>query len=244
MLPFAVIAPFVKNARKPASPKNPYRMFEKMGSKALSGWLDLLRDVRDATQESLFFQIYGSMVALGITGTKLEERVEAKVDPRELPFVKEALSVIDKGGYPEAIARIGVLVGKGADAIPLQRLELADKFIHSDKIVSKMSEDELRRIRNEQVVIVEFEPERALESLPVLLDNHADKQKLLLILERAKAEIELNEKQTAILERIHKVLGSPSPGIKTDSVGKTVRPIRSKKVKESTKRVRQNLRLK
>jgi hypothetical protein len=241
MWAFAVITPFVKNARKPASQENPYRMFEKMGSKAVSAWLDLIRDLRDATQESLFFQIYGSMVALGVPGTKLEEGVEDKVDPRELPFVKEALSVIDKGGYPEAIARIAALVGKGAEAIPLQRLELADKFIHSDEIVAKMSEDEVRRIRNEQVIIVEFEPKLALESLPILLANHADKQRLLSALERVTADIEPNQKQTAILGKIHKVLGSPSPDFKSESVGKRVRPIRSKKLKESTKRVRQNL---
>ncbi|HWP90720.1 MAG TPA: DUF3141 domain-containing protein [Thermodesulfobacteriota bacterium] len=238
MWPLAVITPFVKNSRKPSYPENPYKMFEKMGSKAVSAWLDLLRDLRDASQESLFFQIYGSMVALGVTGTKWEEGVEAKVDPRELPFVKEALSVIDKGGYPEALARIAVLVGTGAEAIPLHRLELADKFIRSDEVVSKMSEDERRRIRNEQVVIVEFEPKRALESLPVLLANHGDKEKMLSILERVKADFELNQKQRAILEKIGKVLGSPAPDFKIGSVEKGVRPIPPKKMKASTRRVR------
>jgi hypothetical protein len=240
MWPVEVMTPFVKNTRKPSSPENPYRMFEKMGSKAVSAWLDLLRDLRDATQESLFFQVYGSMVALGVAETKWEEGVEARVNARELPFVKEALSVIDKGGYPEAIARIAALVGKGVDAIPLYRLELADRFIRSDESLSQMSENELRRIRNEQVVIVEFEPKRALESLPVLLSNRADKQKVLSIMERARADMGLNPKQTAILEKIRKALGEPSPAFGRDIVGKKVRSIGSKKVRRSTRKVRKS----
>jgi hypothetical protein len=241
MWPFSVIAPFVKHARKPTSPENPYRMFEKMGSKIVSAWLDLIRDMRDATQESLFFQIYGSMVALGASGAKFDQEVEEKVVPRELPFVKEALTRIDKGGYPEAIARIAVLVGKEAEAIPVQRLEFADKFIRSDEIVSKMSEDELRRIRNEQVVIVEFEPRRALDSLPHLLANDGDKKKVLLVLQRAIAELGLNQKQIAIMEKIRKVLGSRSSEFDTGSVRRKIYPIGPNKVKKSTRRVRKNL---
>lgn len=241
MWPFAVTAPFVKIERKPASPENPYRMFEKMGSKIVSAWLDLIRDMRDATQESLFFQIYGSMVALGASGAKFDQEVEEKVVPRELPFVKEALTGIDKGGYPEAIARIAALVGKEAEAIPVQRLEFADKFIRSDKIVSKMSEDELRRIRDEQVVIVEFEPRRALDSLPNLLANDAVKQKVLLVLEKVIAELGLNQKQISIIEKIRKVLGSRSSEFERGSVRGKIYPIRPNKVKKSTKRVKQNL---
>jgi pimeloyl-ACP methyl ester carboxylesterase len=241
MWPFAAISPSVKNTRKPASSKNPYRMFEKMGSKAVSAWLDLVRDVRDATLESLFFQIYGSMVAFDIPGAKIYEEAEDKIDPRELPFVKEALSAIDKGGYAEAIARIAILVGREAEVIPIRRLEFVDKLIHSDEIMSKMSEDELRRTRNEQGVIVEFEPRHALESLPGLLTNDADKQKVLSILERAKAELGLNQKQIAIIEKVRKLVGSSSPAFRRDSFGKRARPIRPKKLKESTKGVRQNL---
>jgi len=240
MWPFAAISRFVKNTRKPASPENPYRMFEKMGSKAVSAWLDLVRNLRDATQESLFFQIYGGMVALGDIEPRPEEVVEAKVETRELPFVKEALTAIDRGGYPEAIARIAILVGREAEVIPFRRLEIVDKLIQSDDIISKMSEDELRRIRNEQVVIVEFEPRRALDSLPHLLANDADKQKVFLLLERAKAELGLNQKQMTIIEKIRKILGSQSPKLERGSAGTGIHPIRPYKVKKSARRVQQN----
>ncbi len=241
---FAATARLVEKTRKPTSPENPYRMLEKIGSNAVSAFLDLLRDMRDATLESLFFQIYGSMVALGLSGAKFDQEVGEKVDPRELPFVKEALTRIGKGGYPEAIARIATLVGREAEVIPFRRLEFVDSLIHSDDIMSKMSEDELRRIRNEQVVIAEFEPRRALDSLPHLLANSADKQKVLLVLQKVLAELGLNQKQIAIIEKIRKVLGSPPSEFEGDSVRRKISASRSNKVKKSTKRVQQKLRSK
>ena len=69
--------------------------------------LNLYRDLRDATSESVFFQIYGSMIALGAAGdVKFGQPLVATSDPRQLPFVKTALAAIEKGGYTEAIARI------------------------------------------------------------------------------------------------------------------------------------------
>jgi hypothetical protein len=47
-----------------------------------------------------------------------------RVDPRELPVVKEALVSIDKGGYAEALARVAFLMAH-RDAFPLTRLQLA-----------------------------------------------------------------------------------------------------------------------
>ena len=107
--------------------------------------LNLYRDLRDAVSEAAFFQIFGSMIALGFSGdVKPSIQTEANVDPRELPYVKEALSAIDKGGYPEAVARIGALFGRYAEAIPLVRLELADEFVRSDEVLSKLSADQIQ----------------------------------------------------------------------------------------------------
>ncbi len=189
-----------------------------MGSEAISAWLDLVRDLRDATQAALFFQIYGSMAAIGATETKLEEGLETKVDPRELPFVKEALSAVNKGGYPEALARIGALVAKRGGRIQLQRLKLADEFVRSDKVLSKMSEDERHRIRNEQVIIVEFEPERALQTLPVLLANQADRERVLEILKKAESVADLTESEVEAIEEIRDMLSSNHRRVKSASI--------------------------
>ena len=103
-------------------------------------------------------------------------------DPRELPLVRDALATIGKGGYPEAIALIGALVGKGAGHITPARLELVDQFVRGDDVLSRLPAVEVRRIKSEQAVIAELEPERALESLPKLLADSADRKRALTVL--------------------------------------------------------------
>ncbi len=218
MWPLSAMAQAVRDSRKPSAADNPFLAIQKMGSEAISAWLDLVRDLRDATQAALFFQIYGSMAAIGATETKLEEGLETKVDPRELPFVKEALSAVNKGGYPEALARIGALVAKRGGRIQLQRLKLADEFVRSDKVLSKMSEDERHRIRNEQVIIVEFEPERALQTLPVLLANQADRERVLEILKKAESVADLTESEVEAIEEIRDMLSSNHRRVKSASI--------------------------
>ncbi len=104
-------------------------------------------------------------------------------DPRELPFVKEALAKIDKGGYPEAIARISALIGRFAGTIPLLRLEEAEEIVRADKVLSKLTEDEKRHLRSEAEVMALLEPEFTLHALPKLLSNKEDRERAMSILE-------------------------------------------------------------
>jgi hypothetical protein len=153
--------------------------------------------------ESVFFQIYGSMIALGASGeVKPGLQPETKVNPRELPYVKEALASIEKGGYPEAIARIGALVGRFAGAIPLYRLEMTDEVIRSDEILSKLSENQIRQLRSEAGVMVHLEPERTLEALPQLLTDKKDRERALEVLEWGLTLDGITREQYDMINRI------------------------------------------
>jgi hypothetical protein len=135
-------------------------------------------------------------------------------DPRELPFVREALASIDEGGYPEALARVGALLARRGQPIPLSRLELKEELIAEfGDLLPDLPRDQMRRIRGEQEIIVRYEPERALETLPRLLAEPADRARLLTLLERLLGDPRLAGKQAtpaqqATLERIRAVLGS------------------------------------
>jgi pimeloyl-ACP methyl ester carboxylesterase len=184
MWPVAAMAQNIKANRKTVEPGNPWRKLEAIGSEMITASWNLIRDMRDAASESLFFQIYGSMLALGASGdVKPAPAVEEKPDPREMPFAKEALAQIEKGGYPEALARMGALLGQYAGPIPLNRLAMTDEFIQSDKILSKISEDEARRLRSEAGVMALLEPERTLNALPKLLSKKEDRERAIQILE-------------------------------------------------------------
>ncbi len=202
------LASVVKAGRQAAPPDNPYRRIEKAGSETITAALDLYRDLRDAAMEALFFQIYGPPAVLGVAPESVPEARPAERDPRKLPLVQDALAAIGTGGYPEAMALIGALIGKEARGIPLARLELVDHFLRSDDVLSRLPADAVRRVRAEQAVVAELEPERGLQSLPKLLADPADRRRALAVLDEAVAAVELTPEQRAVLDRVRGVLGA------------------------------------
>jgi len=225
MWPVAATATAVKAARKPVSEDNPFRRLEEIGSEWITASWNLYRDLRDAASESAFFRIYGSMIVLGAAGgVKPGQPIEAKPDPRELPFVKEALAAIEKGGYAEAIARIGALLGQYAGPIPLDRLAMTDEFIQSDKVLSNISEDEGRRLRSEAGVMVLMEPDRTLNALTALLSRKEDRDRTLQILEWGLSLEGITKEQRDMGNKIIELLkGAAASGGKEKAAVKKVK---------------------
>jgi pimeloyl-ACP methyl ester carboxylesterase len=206
--PLPALASSVKATRRAAPPENPHRRAENALSEALTAGLDLYRDLRDATMEALFFQVYGGAIAAGVVDGSGGGAPPAVPDPRELPLVRDALAAIGTGGYPEAVALIGALVGRGAGRIPLARLELVDRFIRSDESISRLPADIVRRIKAEQAVIAELEPERGLQSLPKLLADPEDRRRALALLDEATAAVPPTPAQQEVVRRVRSVLGA------------------------------------
>ena len=221
MQPIETMASAVRSSREQVSKDNPYRGLEVKLSKMITDSLNLYRDLRDASSESLFFQIYGSMIALGVSGdVKPDQHAVTPQDPRELPFVKEALASIEKGGYPEALARIGALVGRFAGAIPLYRLEMAEEFVKTDKVLSKLSEDQMRHLRSEAGVMALLEPERTLRALPLLLSKKEDRKRVLSLLEWGRSIDGLTKEQRDMINRIVDVIKAAAPKEKPAGAGR------------------------
>jgi hypothetical protein len=213
MWPVGVMASKVEADRKPAPIDNPFRRFEEMGSEMITAFWNFYRDMRDADSESAFFRIYGSMIALGASGNvKPGLQPVQQPDPRELPFVKEALGQIEKGGYPEAIARISSLIGRFAGTIPLLRLEQAEEIVRSDKVLSKLTEDQKRSLRSEAEVMALLEPEFTLHALPKLLLNKEDRERAMSILDWAQTLEGLTKEQRDMIGKIATVLSVKEAG--------------------------------
>jgi hypothetical protein len=206
MWPLARLAAGIKTGRQPVAPDNPFVALERLGSTAISAGWDLFRDIRDATIESLFFLTYGGLMCLDIPAEARSETGEEPSEPRQLPTVRKALEAIDRGGFLEAIARVGALMASERGEFPLTRLELAGDLRRSDPVLSKLTEEEARRIRSEQATLVQIEPDKALEALPKLLTNRRDREHLIDLVERAVAMVELKADQRALLDRIRHVL--------------------------------------
>jgi hypothetical protein len=151
--------------RKGTDTGQPLQRLEKFGSEMISASLDYYRGMRDAGTEAGFFSIYANMFSPYL-GEKLETDERAgkmPTDPRELPFVKEALTSIAEGGYTEACARVARLLTRSGEPLPLSRLalrgELADNYA---EYLPEIPMDQWRRMRGEQEIIVRFEPDQAL----------------------------------------------------------------------------------
>jgi hypothetical protein len=208
----------VKAQRQPVPGDDPTRKAERVVSELMSASLEYYRALRDAWSETAFFQVYGNLFSLYLADkTNGEERPSAE-DPRELPFVKEALASIDRGGYAEALARVAFLLARKGEPLPLSRLQLKQELISEyHDLLPAATPDEARRVRGEQEIIVRYEPERAVETLPALLADPADRDRLLLLLDRLLADkriqsAEPSDEQKTMLKRIRGLLGTASGG--------------------------------
>ncbi|MCW9077776.1 MAG: DUF3141 domain-containing protein [Gammaproteobacteria bacterium] len=209
-------ADLVRSQRQAASQEQqPYRQVEAMVSELVSASLDYYRDIRDATSEATFFQTYGSLFSLYLADRHeaKERRLAPPSDPRELPFVRDALASIAEGGYIEALTRTAYLLGRHGEPLPLARLQLKEELIHEYRdLLPDIPRDEARRIRGEQEIICRYEPEQAITSLPTLLREPEDRQRLVTLLERLLADPRIQaagvtDAQRKMLARIHGVLG-------------------------------------
>jgi pimeloyl-ACP methyl ester carboxylesterase len=209
--PLPAWASVAKATRQPVPSENPYRRAEKAFADMITAGLDLYRDFRDAAMEALFFQIYGPPAVLGVVPQAAPETRAAEPDPRGLPLVQDALAAIGTGGYPEALALVGALVGRKAGGIPLSRLRLVDHLLRNDERLSRLPADAVRRIQARQAVVAELEPEQGLQSLPRLLANPAERQRVLAALDEALKLVDPTPEQRAVVDRIRSVLGEKSP---------------------------------
>ena len=207
-------AQMVKTQRKALAEDAPLLQWEKMGSEIVSASLDYYREVRDAMSEAMFFQTFGNMFSLYFADKRDVEEKESVADPRELPVVREALSSIEAGGYAEAITRVGSLLARRGEPLPLARIALKKELVdeYAD-LLPKLAPDQWRRIRGEQDIIVRYEPERALATLPRLLADPADRERLITLAKRLLADERVQRsgatpEQLSMLETITHTLRS------------------------------------
>ena len=222
----APAAQAVKARRKAVAADDPTRKVEKMMSELVSASLDFYRATRDAISEAAFFQTYGSLFSFYLADKyEAEERAaESTTDPRELPFVKDALASISEGGYAEAFARVAFLLMRKGN-VPLSQLVMKQELINDySDLLPSLPLDQWRRIRGEQEIIARYEPDQAIETLPELLRERADRERLITLLERLLADRRVQQskptpEQMAMLERIRSVLNArPSGGRRLTAV--------------------------
>lgn len=204
------VAETVKQHRQALDRDHALRKAEKLNAELYSATLDHYRGMRDALTEAGFFSTYANL-----TGPEKQRapQVADAAAGRDSPVVQEALASMERGGYVEALARIAFLLKRGNQPLPLSRLEMKDELVRDyEDHLPAMSPHDWRRVRGEQEIIARFAPEQALETLPQLLDEPADRARLVRLAEKLLADKRIQRAtptagQKDMLARIRKVLG-------------------------------------
>jgi hypothetical protein len=109
------------------------------------------------------------------------------------------------------VARCAHLLRQQGKPIALETLELKAELMreYADLLPAR-TRDAARRVRGAQAVIVEHDPERALQALPALVKEPGERERLLVLLERLMADRRVYTRATptqrAMLARIRRVL--------------------------------------
>ncbi|SPA52829.1 conserved protein of unknown function (plasmid) [Cupriavidus taiwanensis] len=206
----------VRSNRQALDDDHPLRQQEQAGAEMLSAGLDAYRAVRDAMTEATFFNVYANMLSFLPQDKTAHAGRPAVTEPRELPEVKAALESIREGGYTEAIARMACLLERQGEPLPLSRLELRKELVTDyAELLPELQPADWRQIRGQQELITLYAPEQAIETLPALLHEQADRDRLQTLAEKLKADERLlgrapTAEQAAMLQRIRAVLsGKP-----------------------------------
>ncbi len=197
--------------RKPVDAGNPFLFAEKLWAASVGNAFDFFRDWRDAAYEATFLGVYGSPAMIRFGEPFAFERT--RKDPKKLRFLPEVQAIlrgVDRGGFEEAVIRMLILLAESRATVRRDRLERSAKVLSHDEPFASLGPERRTALIHEQSVIVEFEPDLAVKTLPDLLPDKAERQKAIEVVEYiAGAVDEMEPKMIQMVERFRAALGLP-----------------------------------
>jgi pimeloyl-ACP methyl ester carboxylesterase len=204
----------VKAQRRRVDPQQPFCSYERFVSELISASLNYYRDIRDAICEATFFHTYGTVFTL-LRDDIPESEANLEREPRAELEVRQAHASIATGGLAEAITRAECLLAVKDKPLPLQRFQLKQELINRyGEYLPELSPEQWRRIEGRQAIISEYEPEKAILTLPKLLADAKDRRCFLNLLDAVVDDPEVCQsinptpEQRAMLTRIREVLSA------------------------------------
>jgi hypothetical protein len=132
------------------------------------------------------------MHAMGKVGIDQPD-AEPVPDMRHMPEVNKALASMEHGDLAAAVIRMLVMLAGSRGSVRKDRLDRSAKVLSSTEPFMSMGPERRAELIQQQSIIAEFEPKRAIDTLPVLLKSAADRQKALEVVNHilgARAEME------------------------------------------------------
>ncbi len=203
----------VSENREPLADANIFKEAEKLSVDMMMQSIDLWRDMRDMMVEQSFFGLWSSPWARLLGDSHNFERT--RKDPkmlRYLPEVEQVLAQVDRGGYPEAVVRILMMLVETHGSVRRDRLEIADRILSEAEPFRTMGTIKVAKLLHEQSLISEFDFEAGLASLPHLLKDPADRRRALATMHQIVGPLETMEPAVEVfVHKLYRVLGEDLP---------------------------------
>jgi tellurite resistance protein len=218
----APLVEWARDKRQKTTPDNPFLAVERLMANSLMQTMDLVRDLRDAAYENTFLAIYGTpmMHTLGKVATG-EPVADKAADLRHMPEVNKALDAMGQGDLAAAVIRMLVLLAGSRGSVRRDRLERSAQVLNSTEPFKSMGPERRAELIQQQSIIAEFEPQRAVETLALLLKNAEDRLSALDVVNHILgARNEMEPHSLELIQRMESLLGASDNAVSTRAVAK------------------------
>lgn len=208
LAPFAAAAEEVRAKRAGTAGGNPFRRWETTAADLITAWFDHARDLRDGMTETLFYAIYSSPLMRSLAADQPRRTSEVPgTDLRSVTEVVQALAQIKRGDYAVGVIRMLILLAHARKSVRRDRLERSNELLTQQHPFDKLDTAARTRIIHQQSMIVEFEPEQALATLPLLIPDPADRARAIGQCEHVAGALEeMNDETRDMYDRIRTTL--------------------------------------
>ncbi len=209
------LAEAVRKNRRPAASDNPFLAWQEMVSNQIVQSLDLYRDARDSASEALFQAVYDSPWLQAMTGQRTAAAEAPK--PRVRDTAREALMEkkfaaiqerVEEGGFNEGMVRILAYTSLEDSRFDARGFRMLEAIHPEYSEVTDISFREFQELVKDQCYMVLLDEERALATLPKLLQSdEARRQALELALRVSTAARPLSSSREERFKEVRAVLG-------------------------------------
>lgn len=184
MTPVAQLAEKVRSDRHAVSADNPFLALERLWADGVEAMLQTGTDMKAFWTEMMFLGIYAGPWGDWYGEPRQNRRTLKSTDElRALPEVADALASAERGGLPEAVVRMMILLADSRGNVRRDRLERSNELLTAKAPFAGMDPVTRARMIHQQTLIAHFEPEVALSSLAKLLPLQADRRKAVELVE-------------------------------------------------------------